>query len=278
VTVAAVGGILGFDPAVFLKAAFEVSLLSLFGVCLVHSILTHGWNRTSREFVAGFFLTAFCESIGVLSGAYVYPGYHVYVFATPLANPASWIATVYILIEITNRLVYGKTSIANAGAGGRRAAGSVPRLFRGGFWKTLCLLAAIDAVLALVVDLVMDPLASIYNWWIWVPCLPDVTTVGLGVVKPYNFVLHTFMTTPRTFIADFFAGFFPGGMRYPTRVLGIPLINFFAWFVFVFVFTFEFRAVECKERWSEFKKTLVLWAVVVLDVPVLAFALIAPNI
>ena len=269
---------LGLEPAFFLKAAFEVSLLSLFFVCLIHSYFTHGPKRTLREFVAGFFMTAFCESIGVLSGAYVYPGFHFYIFATPVANPASWIATVYIIIEITNRLVYGRRSMQTQA---RQNNGPNPAhlpLFKGSFLKTLCLLALIDATLALVVDVVMDPLASVYNWWIWVPCLPDVVSIGPGVVNPYNFEIHTFMTTPPTIFLDFFAQFFPDGMRYPTRVFGIPLINFIAWLVFVFVFTFEFRYVESKEKWSELKKTILLWALVLIDVPILAIVLIVPNI
>ena len=260
---------LHIEPSVFLKSAFEVSLLSLFVVCLAHSLVTHDWQRTMREFVAGFLLTAFCESIGVLSGAYVYPGFHFYVIATPVANPASWIATVYIIIEITNRLVWGRRSLH----------GSIGlTLFQGSVVKTLLVLSLIDTTLALVVDLVMDPLATIYNWWVWVPCKPGVTTIGPGIVNPYNFANTTFLTTPPGAVSDFFATFFPGGMRYPTRVFGIPLINFLAWFVFVFVFTIEFRYVEQKQKWSELKKTVVLWALVLLDVPVLSLLLITPNI
>jgi len=269
---------LGLEPAVFLKAAFEVSLISLFFVCLIHSYLTHGWKRTLREFVGGFFMTACCESIGVLSGAYVYPGFHFYVFATPVANPASWIATVYIIIEVTNRLVYGPKSLGTfvREGDGKSAAGF--RIFKGNFLKTLVLLALIDASLALVVDVIMDPLASVYNWWIWVPCAPDVLTIGPGVVQQYNFEINTFLTTPPNVFAEFFSGFFPGGMRYPTRVFGIPVINFIAWVVFVFVFALEFRFVESKEKWSDLKKTVVLWSLVLLDVPVLSFLLIVPNI
>jgi len=259
---------MGLEPAVFLKSAFEVSLLSLFLVCLVHSWLFHGWKRTVREFVAGFFLTAFCESIGVLSGAYVYPGFHFYIFATPVANPASWIATVYIILEITNRLVYRRKSMETRETSGTKTGLGAFALFNGSFIKTLILLAVIDSALALVVDLVMDPLATVYNWWVWVPCLPNVTTIGPGVVSPYNFHIMSFLSTPPNFIADFFANFFPGGMRYPTRVFGIPLINFLAWFIFVFVFAFEFRFVESRDNWTELKKTLVLWAML----------LIAPNI
>ena len=269
---------LGLDPAHFLKAAFEVSLISLFFVCLVHSYFIHGWKRTVREFVAGFFLTAFCESIGVLSGAYVYPGFHFYVFAVPFANPASWIATVYIIIEVTNRLVYGRRSFQTYELDGRKLSASNFSLFKGSFLKTLCLLALIDTTLALVVDVIMDPLATIYNWWVWVPCLPEVATIGPGVVNPYNFDFHAFMSTPPNVFADFFTQFFPGGMRYPTRVFGIPLINFIAWFTFVFVFTFEFRCVEFKEGWSDLKKTVVLWILILVDVPVLSIVLIVPNV
>ena len=67
-------------------------------------------------------------------------------------------------------------------------------------------------------------------------------------------------------------------MRYPTRVFGIPLINFIAWFVFPFVFTFEFRYVEFQEKWSDLKKTAVLWGLILIDIPILCFVLIVPNI
>jgi uncharacterized membrane protein len=263
---------------VFLKSAFEASVLSLFFVCLAHSFYTHGWKRTVREFVAGFFLTACCESIGVLSGAYVYPGFHSYIFATPVANPASWIAMVYVIIEVTNRLIYGEKSFQTLEPGAHRPSPPKLLLFGGSLLKTVCLFALIDATLALAVDVVMDPLATIYNWWVWVPCLPDVTTIGPGVVNPYNFDGHAFMITPPNALADFFGRFFPGGMRYPTRVLGIPLINFMAWFAFTFVFTSEFRYVESRHGWGELKKTVVLWGLVLVDVPVLAFVLIVPNV
>jgi uncharacterized membrane protein len=144
-------------------------------------------------------------------------------------------------------------------------------------WNAVAL-ALVDAALALAVDLVMDPLATIYNWWVWVPCAPGVTAIGPGVVNPYNFDLAVFTTTPHTWVADFFAVFFPAGMRYPTRVLGVPLINFVAWFVFVFVFTLEFRWVENRPGWADAKKTAMLWLLVLVDVPVLALLLIAPNL
>ncbi|MDP8255341.1 MAG: carotenoid biosynthesis protein [Candidatus Alcyoniella australis] len=240
--------------------------------------MTHGAARTLREFSAGFFMTACCESTGVLSGAYVYPGFHWYVLATPVANPASWIATVYIIIEVTNRIVYGRRSFETYERDGGQLDTERFRLFRGSFFKTLVCLALIDALLALVVDVVMDPLATVYNWWVWVPYLPDVTSIGPGVVDAYNFDNLRFLTTPENPVHDFFAGFFPHGLRYPTRVLGIPLINFIAWFVFVFTFTIEFRYVEFKNHWSQWRKTAVLWALVLLDIPILALLLIVPNI
>ncbi|MFC1889160.1 hypothetical protein ACFL4G_05330 [Thermodesulfobacteriota bacterium] len=270
--------IFGINMSVFMKIAFEASLLGLFVVCLVHSWLTHGPWRTVREFTAGFFLTACCESIGVLSGAYIYPGFRFYVFATPVANPASWIATVYIIIEVTNRIVYGNKSLSTYEGDGNRIEPGKFKLFPGSFLKTIVLLSAIDALLALVIDLVLDPLATIYNWWVWVPCEPGVTSIREDVVDPYNFERLVFMTTPPNWFHDFFAQFFPRGMRYPTRLLGIPLINFIAWFVFVFTFAFEFRFVEFKVHWSALKKTIVLWLMILIDIPILAFLLITPNI
>ena len=141
--------------------------------------------------------------------------------------------------------------------------------------SALIFLALIDASLALVIDLVMDPLATIYNWWIWVD--PTEIKVIEGTVDAYNFDHATHLITPDNPVYDFFAGFFTEGFRYPTRLFGIPLINFISWFVFVFVFTFQFRWVEYKEEWSSLKKTWVLWGLMILDVPILSILLITPN-
>jgi len=260
--------IIGITPS-FLKTAFEISLLSLFFICLLHSGITHGWSRTIREFTAGFFLTAFCESAGVLSGAYVYPGFSIYIFAVPVANPASWIALIYIIIELSNQIVFGKQALnGNKGL----------TLFNGSIIKTVFCLAIIDACIALGLDLVLDPLATIYNWWIWVPLAEDVNKVNAGTVDPYNFSQLAFMTTPDSSVYEFFKSFFSEGLRYPSRIFGIPLINFISWFVFVFIFTSQFRFVEFKNNWSELKKTSVLWLLILIDIPVLSFILISPNI
>ncbi len=259
---------IGFDPAIFFKAAFEISLIGLFLLCLFHSGKQHGWEKTIREFTAGFFLTACCESIGVLSGAYVYPGYYFYLFSIPIVNPASWISLVYIVMEISNRLIIGSAHAIDKHS-------KIISFFKGSLVSSLIFLALIDASLALVIDLVMDPLATIYNWWIWVD--PTEIKVIEGAVVAYNFDHATHLITPDNPVQDFFAGFFTEGFRYPTRLFGIPLINFISWFVFVFVFTFQFRWVEFKEEWSSLKKTWVLWGLMILDVPILCMLLIIPN-
>ena len=255
---------LGLEPAVYLKSTFEVSLIALFLLCFLHSTWVHGWKRTLREFSAGFFLTATVENIGVLCGAYVYPGFHFYVYATPLLNPASWVAIVYIVIEFTNRMVYGPRSLKTYEVDGFREEERDFALFKGPLLKTLVLLSAIDASLLVMVDLVEDPLASIYNWWIWVPCREGVRTITAGVVDPYNFTNQVWMVTPDNPISRFFGQFFPNGLRYPTRPLGIPLTNFIDWFALVFMFSLSFRWVEFKHEWSERKKTLVLWALMLV--------------
>ena len=260
----------GVDASRLAKAAFEPSLFLLFSVCLAHSLHTHGPQRTLREFVAGFMLTFLAESTGVLSGAYVYPGFEVYVFATPFVNPASWVALVYVLIEVSNRLVFGPTN------GSPESESSL--WFGGSLVRTIALLALVDAVLALSIDLVLDPLATIYNWWIWVPCIGGSHTILDGTVDPYNFQRLVWLTTPENPVAQFFAPFFEGGFRYPTRVLGIPLINFIAWLVFVFVYAFQFRWVESRSQWSQARKTTVLWALMLVDWPILALLLISPNL
>jgi hypothetical protein len=264
----------GFEPARFLKGMFEVSLISLFVLCFAHSTWVHGWKRTLREFSAGFFLTAMVENIGVLCGAYVYPGFHFYVYATPLLNPASWVAVVYIVIEFTNRIFFGPRSLKTYETDGFDGDCRNFTLFKGSLVKTLVLLAAVDAAFLVMIDLLEDPLATIYNWWIWVPCKEGVKVIGEGIVKPYNFDNLVWMTTPDNPIARFVSEFFPNGMRYPTRPLGIPLTNFIDWFVMVFMFAFSFRWVESKGNWGELKKTWVLWALVVGIVIIMPFTIL----
>ena len=260
----------GVAPAVYLKSTFETSLIGLFVLCFAHSWWAHGWKRTLREFIAGFVLTATVENIGVLCGAYVYPGFHIYVYATPLLNPMSWVAIVYIVIEFTNRMVYGKKSLTSYERDGFHEQAENRALFRGSFLKTLVLLAAIDASLLVMLDLIEDPLASIYNWWIWVPCKPGVKVITAGVVDPYNFKRLVWMTTPDNPVSRLFTRFFPNGMRYPTRPLGIPLVNFIDWFLLVFMFSFSFRWVEFKNQWAEKKKNRALaicMAVIIIIMP-----------
>ena len=84
--------------------------------------------------------------------------------------------------------------------------------------------------------------------------------------------------TPANPLADLWAPAFEGGLRYPTRLLGIPLINFVAWFVFVFVYALQFRAVESQMGWSHTRKALVLGGLVLVNWPVLSFLLITPNL
>ena len=269
----------GVDPGRLVKALFEPSLAALFVACLAHSLHTHGLARTLREFVAGFLLTLLAESTGVLSGAYVYPGFQLYVWATPFVNPASWVALVYVLMEVSNRLVFGHRIVDPERPGRSLPIEAGGRfLLRGSLLTTLLALAVLDASLALMIDLVLDPLATIYNWWIWVPLLGEPSTIPAGTVDAYNFDHHVWMQTPDNPIARLFAPAFEGGARYPTRVLGIPLINFIAWLVFVFCYSLQFRWVESRRQWSERKKTLVLWGLMLADWPILAALLITPNL
>jgi hypothetical protein len=260
----AVFGLFGIDPARFLKMMFEVSLISMFTVCFAHSCWVHGWKRTLREFSAGFILTAAVENLGVLCGAYIYPGFSCYVYATPLLNPLSWVALVYIVIEFTNRLVYGTRSLKTYEKDGYLSRASDFAIFKGPIIKTILLLAAIDAAFCVMIDLIEDPLATIYNWWLWVPCEKGVISIGPGVIDAYNFDSRVFMVTPDNAVLRFFAGFFPDGLRHPTRILGIPLINFIDWFLLVFMFSFSFRWVESKDGWGEIKKTVVLYLLMIV--------------
>ncbi len=272
--VKAVFDVLGIDPARFLKMMFEVSLILMFAVCFAHSSWVHGWKRTFREFSAGFMLTAVVENLGVLCGAYIYPGFNCYVYATPLLNPLSWVALVYIIIEFTNRIIYGPRSLKAYEKDGYHPKGTDFTIFKGTIVKTILLLAAIDASFCVLIDLIEDPLATIYNWWLWVPCAKGVVSIGPGMIDAYNFNNHVFMNTPDNAVLRFFAGFFPVGLRYPTRFFGIPLINFIDWILLVFMFSFSFRWVESRDGWGEIKKTIVLYLLMIVIMALLPMTIL----
>jgi uncharacterized membrane protein len=240
----------------FFKYAFEIGCFLIFIICIYHSFFNYGFDKTLREFTAGFILSAGCENIGVLSGAYVYPGFHLYFFEIPLANPLSWVALVYVIMEINNRLFITKFQHYSL------------------FVFLICF-ALVDGILALLLDLMMDPLATVYNWWIWVE--PNQSKVIEGNVDPYNFSELTHMTTPDNWVYDFFKNYF-NKSRYPTRWFGIPVINYISWFVFVFVFSFQFRWVELKIEGNNITKNLILWLFVLIDIPILSWLLISQNL
>lgn len=239
----------------FFKMSFEWTCVGLFLICLLHSFKTYGKERTIREFSAGFILSAGCETLGVLSGAYVYPGFSIYLYQIPLVNPLSWVALVYLVMHISNTLIPAK-----------RSSNSL--------WLFL-LLAILDSSMALAVDLMMDPLATVYNWWIWVD--PSEASVVNGTVDAYNFTNLTHLETPVNWLKDFYSSHF-SVVRYPTHLFGIPLINFISWFVFVLVFSFQFRLIENTPKLIGYKKTLWLLILVLVEIPLLGILLITPNI
>ena len=46
----------------------------------------------------------------------------------------------------------------------------------------------------------------------------------------------------------------------------------------MFVYAAQFRFIETRREWTELRKTLVLWGLVLVDWPILAFLLITPNL
>ena len=58
----------------FFKISFEWICIVYF-LYVYYILLNYGKERTLREFSAGFILSAGCETLGVLSGAYVYPDF-----------------------------------------------------------------------------------------------------------------------------------------------------------------------------------------------------------
>ena len=155
-------------------------------------------------FTAGI-LTLFCET-GGSSGAYAYPDSTLYLICS-FCKSCCMGALIYIIMHISSFILESKSWFK-----GLKKESIIIPIFA---------LAFVDATIALGLDLILDPLASIYNWWIWVPVKKGIYYIDEGMIDPYNFKNLTFLTTPEGPVKEFFSNYFIEGFRYPTRLLGI---------------------------------------------------------
>ncbi|MBI4617230.1 MAG: carotenoid biosynthesis protein [Planctomycetes bacterium] len=196
------------------RRAYEIGLFGLFLVVAVHSWRKRGPAVTAREFLFGFVLTQSVEALAVACGRYRYPGWLLYFPArpaVPLAIGLGWAALVPTVMRISEEIL-------------ERAA---PR------WK----LASLDGLMAVGLDLVLDPAVSgpPMAMWVW----------RGEAMTPYRFWL-----------------------------LDVPVFNFVGWFLLVWACGFELRTVEATS--PGVKRWLFLGAFLLADLAVAAAVMRLP--
>jgi uncharacterized membrane protein len=197
-----------------IRRAYEVTLLLVFVASAARSWRTRGAAVTSREMVFGFALSQSVELLAVARGRYRYPDWLVYFPPhpawVPLGVGLGWAALVPPVMRLSERLLGTQASR----------------------WR----LAALDGVLAMSLDLVLDPIVSNdpLRMWMW---------RGDG------------MTAYRYWLLD------------------VPVFNFVGWFLLIGATGLQLRTVEARadgRRWG------ALATFVALDLAIAAIVMSLP--
>ena len=176
------------------RRAYELGLILLFVVAAARSWRTRGARVALRELVFGFLLSQSVELLAVALGRYRYPDWLIYFPTRPawvqLAIGLGWAALVPTVMRISEGILGQAASL----------------------WR----LAALDGVLAVGLDLVLDPAVSgpPLRMWMW---------SGEGMT-PYRYWL-----------------------------LGVPWFNFVGWFLLISFCGLELRALELRWRFARAK-------------------------
>ena len=185
-----------------IRRLYEAGLPVLCLVVAARSWRTRGGGVTARELTFGFALSQLVELLAVQLGRYRYPDWLLYFPPeprwVPLGIGLAWAALLPVVMRISERI----------------APVGTPR------WG----LGALDGLLAVGLDLVLDPAVSgePLRLWLW-------RDTGM---TPYRFWL-----------------------------LGVPVFNFVGWFLLVGVCGCQLRALEASapsQRWWRFGGSLGL--------------------
>lgn len=182
-------------PLPLLRRLYEAGLPLLCLIVVARSWRKRGAAITSREFIFGFLLSQSVEFLAVQYGRYRYPDWVVYFPPSPAWVPLGiglgWAAFVPVVMCLSERIL------------GRRSA----------LWK----LGALDGLLAVGIDLVLDPAVSgePLRMWLW---------HGDGMTL------------------------------YRYWLMGVPVFNFVGWVLLIGVCGYQLRAVEARlsgwRRWG----------------------------
>jgi uncharacterized membrane protein len=157
-------GIAGWDPLILVR---EVGPVLLAILCLYHAYKNHGWWKTTLFFTGSFLFTGLEENFWIIIGhasgqdTYYFNPYNYYLWfgTVPLSVCIGWFFIAYGMVFIVSKLLPNRSVLTHATLGG---------------------------LLAMNLDLMIDPIAVRNVWWLW-PQAADTTFWIMGI--PFtNFV------------------------------------------------------------------------------------------
>ncbi len=164
-----------------------------FTFVLLHSSLALGNKNTGILFILSLFFGFFSEFLGVkyglIFGHYYYNLPPFFFGAVPLMTPISWAIIIYMCYGVTNFIL-------------QSAGGDKPNLRdnRVNLFIMIIVLSSIDGLIAMNLDMIIDPIAALpgVEAWVWIGGGPYFA------VPISNFIGWFMVTFVATFIFRFY--------------------------------------------------------------------------
>lgn len=193
-----------WDPLILFRDTFPILLAVL---CFYHGYKTFGWWKTTLFLIGSFLFTSLEENVWILIGYYsgtpTYyfspEGYYLWFGVCPFSVALGWFFIAYSMVYIASKLFKNNSVYTRATIGG---------------------------LLAMNLDLMIDPIAVRNLWWAW----PQAAT--------------------------------PEAQQTTFWILGIPVTNFIGWFLLIFLFAILWEKLLLgpkAEKWSRKKTTGVFF-------------------
>ena len=131
---------------------FEFSWYFLFILTIQHSFKIHGKYPTLNFFIPLFILVLIVEgfAVNIFHGFY-YPNYNLYIINVPLGILLGWCIITYVSFYLGKKILISELIESRI---------------------DLLKLSTTAALIGLSIDLILEPISSIWNLWIWIH--PDI--------------------------------------------------------------------------------------------------------
>jgi len=146
----------------------NVEIFLIYGITiavLIHSFKFRGAFNTLLFFFGGVIVCGGIENVNVTFGGYEYPtgGITFLIYECPIWVITGWYVIIYCAVFISHSLVgKGEGSLTIIGIG-TEAKNGVDKQFI----KLTIIRCAFAAYIAILLDLIMDPVGIANNWWVW---------------------------------------------------------------------------------------------------------------